>query len=343
MPTTVTSERRVLVPTQVTRAQLHGLGSSLTMVTADGATMGTYWALKALVADKDGRTRCAQCVQAAFDLVVRQMSGWSATSDLTRFNQAPAGTWQSLPADFFRVLQRACELAEDSEGAYDPTVGEVVDLLGFGPSGRGVTLDEHALRNARLRVGWKALRLDPEHQRAFQAGGVRVDLSSIAKGYAVDLAAEALISAGVDNFLLEVGGEVRARGCKPDGQPWWCWVERPPAGPDTEALPETVVGLCEGSLATSGSYRRYRDEGGRRWSHLIDPRTGECLSGDGVSVSVLAPTCMDADGYATVLYVLGVGAGLRWATERNLAALFVYRTEEGMAEQGTPAWNAMGE
>lgn len=338
-----TQERRVLLPTHVTRAQLHGLGSSLTMVTAEGATMGTYWALKALVPDQDGRARCTRCVQTAFDHVVRQMSGWSAISDLTRFNQAPAGTWQSLPGDFFRVLQRACELAEDSQGAYDPTVGEVVDLLGFGPRGRDVMPDQHALRRARLRVGWKSLQLDPEQQRAFQAGGVRVDLSSIAKGYAVDLAAEALTTAGVDNFLLEVGGEVRARGCKPDGQPWWCWVERPPAGPGTKALPETVIGLCDGSLATSGSYRRYREEGGSRWSHLIDPRTGECLSGELVSVTVVAPLCIDADGYATALYVLGVEAGLSWATARNVVALFVFRTEKGMAERGTPAWNAMGE
>ncbi|HRE83375.1 MAG TPA: FAD:protein FMN transferase [Opitutaceae bacterium] len=343
MRTAVIPERRVLLPTQVTRAQLHGLGSSLTMVTAEGATMGTYWALKALVPDQDGRARCTHCVQAAFDHVVRQMSGWSATSDLTRFNQAPAGTWHSLPADFFRVLQRACELAEDSQGAYDPTVGEVVDLLGFGPRGPDVTLDEPALHNARRRVGWKALRLDPENQRAFQAGGVCVDLSSIAKGYAVDLAADALMAAGVDNFLLEIGGEVRARGCKPDGQPWWCWVERPPAGPDVEALPETVVGLCDGALATSGSYRRYRDARGRRWSHLIDPRTGESLSDDLVSVSVFAPSCMDADGYATVLYVLGVEEGFRWATARNVAALFVFRSAKGLAERGTPAWNAMGE
>ncbi len=303
--------------------------------------MGTYWAAKWLAPADRPPEFWRAIIEGAFGEVIRQMSAWSDTSDLTRFNRAPAGSWQELPREFFTVLQRALEIARDSEGAYDPTVGEFVDLLGFGPSGAGGEIDPARLDAARGRLGWSRLMLDPENRRAFQPGGLSLDLSSIAKGFAVDLASERLIAAGVDNFLVEVGGEVRGRGCKPDGQPWWCWIERPPLPPGQRPLPETVVALCDCALATSGDYRRQREYRGRRHTHLVDPRTGANEAGTLSSVSVLGPTCMDADGYATALFVLGIEAGMAWAEKRGLAALFVWHTPEGPAERWTSAWAAM--
>lgn len=341
MASAPSTERRVLVPTQLTRAQLHGVSSGYVLVEAEGATMGTYWAVKAFLPPPAQSPVLSAIVQGAFDEVVRQMSGWSETSNLTRFNRAVAQSWHVLPREFFEVLSRAVEIARDSAGAYDPTVGEVVELLGFGPAGPDVPSSAENLQAAQRRVGWGRLALDPEGLRAFQPGSLRVDLSSIAKGYGVDLACERLIEAGIDNFLVEVGGEVRGRGCKPDGQPWWCWVERPPQGPDAVILPETVVALCDVALATSGSYRRKRDESGKVITHLIDPRTGVSSSGDLVSVTVLASTCMDADGYATALYVLGADEGLAWAEARGLAALFVELTPRGPFERWTAAWGKM--
>ena len=303
--------------------------------------MGTYWAAKWLAPPERPPEFWQAIMQGAFDEVVRQMSAWSESSDLTRFNRAPAGTWHVLPAEFFTVLQRALAIARETDGAYDPTVGEFIDLIGFGPSGPEVEINAAPLEAARARFGWTRLTLDPDSRRAFQPGCLSVDLSSIAKGFAVDLACERLIAAGLDNFLLEVGGEIRGRGCKPDGQPWWCWVERPPVSPGQKPLPETVVALCDCALATSGDYRRQREYRGRRHTQIIDPRTGVNEVGALSSVSVLAANCMDADGYATALFVLGVEAGMAFAEKRGLAALFVWQTPEGLKECWTSAWAAM--
>jgi thiamine biosynthesis lipoprotein len=151
---------------------------------------------------------------------------------------------------------------------------------------------------------------------------VSFDLSSIAKGYAVDRLVRLLDVPDVSSCLVEIGGELRARGVKPNGEPWWVAVEIPP---DLIDGPEVLIALCNLSVASSGDYRRYFDHGGRRYSHTIDPRTGSPVRHAIASVTVVHPECMLADACSTALAVMGPEAGLAFADRTGLAAQFVVR------------------
>lgn len=302
-----------------------------------GATMGTTWsarmALPAGVADAAAR----QAIQAALDEVVAQMSTWEADADISRYNRAAPG-WQTLPAEFFHVLRHALMLAQDSGGAYDPTVGPLVNAWGFGPHQRAFEPPSPAaVQAARERCGWQRVPLDDDRSAAWQPGGVYLDLSSIAKGFGVDRAAMALDALGITDYLVEVGGELRARGKRPDGQPWRVAIEVPDASDDHAlALP-----LENCSIATSGDYRRHAGDGDARYAHTIDPRTGRPVRNAVASVTVLHPVCMQADALATVLTVLGDTDGLAYARRHGLAALFILRGEDAWRVVATPQFEAL--
>jgi len=302
-----------------------------------GAAMGTTWSAR--MALPAGRTEASarQAIQAALDEVVAQMSTWEADSDITRYNQAGPG-WQVLPAAFFHVLRHALMLAEDCGGAYDPTVGPLVNAWGFGPHQRAYEPPSPAaIEAARLRCGWRRVRLDEATQSAHQAGGTYLDLSSIAKGYGVDRAAMALDALGITQYLVEVGGELRARGKRPDGQPWRVAIEVPDASGDHAlALP-----LDGRSIATSGDYRRHAGSGDGRYAHTIDPRTGRPVRNPVASVTVLHPGCMQADALATALTVLGETEGPGYARRHDIAALFILRGDDAYRVVATPAFQAL--
>lgn len=311
--------------------------------------MGTGWSLA--FAAPEGVTNAAVvgALEDVFALVIRQMSGWEKESDLCRFNRAEAG-WRALPADFCRVLSRAIEIAEATGGAYNPCLGGAIDRLGFGPSqqvssrpearsaGEPGPTDQHAqvqisrsptapLRAASWMSGgeWSDVRLDPDTQRGFQPGGVTLDLSSIAKGHAADLCAGRLKALGVPSFLMEIGGEFVGEGVKPDGKPWWVELQLSDLAPAPGEAAHTDVALVGLALATSGDFVRRRDG----VSHLLDGRTGRppvsALSG----VSVMHASAMEADGWATALFVLGPEAGLAMADAQGLAAVFARRAPDG--------------
>ncbi len=302
-----------------------------------GATMGTTWSAR--LALPRGRTEAAarHAIQAALDDVVAQMSTWEPDSDITRYNRTATG-WQTLPAGFFHVLSHALALAEDSGGAYDPTVGPLVNAWGFGPHQRAFEPPSpSAIEAARTRCGWRRVQLDAQHQAALQPGGAYLDLSSIAKGYGVDRAAMALDALGITQYLVEVGGELRARGKRPDGQPWRVAIEVPDASDDHAlALP-----LRDHSIATSGDYRRHAGNGDERYAHTIDPRTGLPVRNNLASVTVLHPGCMEADALATALTVLGEEEGLAYARRHELAALFILRERDAWRVVATPAFQAL--
>lgn len=302
-----------------------------------GATMGTTWSAR--LALPRGRTEAAarHAIQAALDEVVAQMSTWEPDSDITRYNRAATG-WQTLPAGFFHVLSHALALAEDSGGAYDPTVGPLVNAWGFGPHQRAFEPPSpSAIEAARARCGWRRVQLDAQRQAALQPGGAYLDLSSIAKGYGVDRAAMALDALGITQYLVEVGGELRARGKRPDGQPWRVAIEVPDASDDHAlALP-----LRDHSIATSGDYRRHAGSGDERYAHTIDPRTGLPVRNGLASVTVLHPGCMQADALATALTVLGEEEGLAYARRHELAALFILRERDAWRVVATPAFQAL--
>ncbi|MFD4840543.1 FAD:protein FMN transferase [Achromobacter sp. NPDC058515] len=302
-----------------------------------GATMGTTWSARMALPAGCAETSARQAIQAALDEVVAQMSTWEADSDITRYNEAGPG-WRALPAAFFHVLRHALMLAEDCGGAYDPTVGPLVNAWGFGPHQRAFEPPSPAaVEAARLRCGWRRVRLDEDSQAAHQQGGTYLDLSSIAKGYGVDRAAMALDALGITQYLVEVGGELRARGKRPDGQPWRVAIEVPDASDDhAMALP-----LNECSIATSGDYRRHAGDGEARYAHTIDPRTGHPVRNHVASVTVLHAGCMQADALATALTVLGEADGLAYARRHDLAALFILRERDAFRVVATPAFQAL--
>ena len=218
---------RVLVP-QLTQPPARPIGGAVLALA--GQTMGTTWSVKLVAPPTASAEALTAMVQRELDAVVAQMSPWEAGSDLSRYNRALAGTWTALPAAFAQVLACALDVAERTAGAFDPTLGALVDLWGFGPRPfTGGPPAAAAVAAARDTTGWRRLALDGD--RLFQPGGLHLDLNGIAKGFAVDQVAAALDRAGARSYLVEVGGELRGTGAKPDGQPWWVELERPPVAP----------------------------------------------------------------------------------------------------------------
>jgi len=312
----------------------------------EGETMGTTWSVNAVLPEGADDKAVRRGIQAELDRVVAQMSTYEADSDLSRFNRAPAGTWHVLPAEFYTVLRHALSLARDSGGAYDPTVGPLVNLWGFGPDKRpreAPGADDIAA--AKGRVGWSRIRLDDATHRAFQPGGIYVDLSSVAKGFGVDQVARLLDRDGVRDYLVEVGGELRAHGRKPDGTRWNVGIERPGAAAAAVDDPdeiERIVKLDDKAIATSGDYRHAFESDGRFYSHHIDPRTGYPVAHRVASVSIVADDCMHADALGTTMTVLGPEQGMAYAVKHDLAVLFVLYGKDGRFEERmSPAFAAV--
>lgn len=293
------------------------------VLSLDGPTMGVAWSVRAVLPlGRDGRA-LGEAVQRRLNDIVLQMSQWEPGSDLSRFNAAPAGASITLPNDFWTVLSYAARLAADTEGAFDPTLGRLVDLWGFGPARAAGPPDHAAIRRALEDGGWRRLALEPATGSARQPGGLHLDLSGVAKGFGVDAAAAVLEAAGLDAYLVEIGGELRGAGVKPDSSPWWVEIETPP---DLERSPEPIRLALHGlSVATSGDYRRARIENGRRVAHTLDPRTGRPLADPPASVTVAHPRCMAADALCTALTVMGIDHGLAYADRGGIAARFVAR------------------
>ena len=309
----------------------------------DGESMGSMWAVRYVGAD-DSLEKIKDGVEARLLLVDQQMSTWKADSDLSRFNAAPAGTWSVLPRELSKVIETALELAEDTGGAYDPTVGPLVDLWGFGAAGsRREPPDPASIEAMRGRTGWQRVRFDARQRRILQSGGTHLDLSSIAPGYALDLIGEYLEAQGIDDYLVEVGGELRGRGSRPGGSAWQVAIQRPldNDSADGSITPQHVIGLRDAALGSSGDYRHFFEDGGRRYAHRIDPRNGWPLDNGVASVTVMAPLGINADALATALSVLGADAGLEYAGRRGVAALFILRKGEGFEERMTPTFAAL--
>ena len=306
------------------------------LVTLQGPTMGTSWSVKlAGLPAGVSREQLQDDIELLLESINRQMSTYQEDSEISRFNRQPAGSWQALAPDFARVMRYSLALAADSGGAFDPTIGPVVNLWGFGPdTPRHQRPDEAALAAARARVGWQRLQWREADSALYQPGDAYVDLSAVAKGYAVDRVVTLLAGLGVQSMLVEIGGELRATGRKPDGQPWRVGIERPVPGVREVAR---VVMLEDAAMATSGDYRNFFQQGDTRYAHIIDPRTGEPVSHRVVSVTVVHPEAMEADALATALTVMGATDGLAWAEARNLAVLFMVQNGDTVEERLTSA------
>jgi len=263
----------------------------------------------------------------ALEMVDQQMSTYREDSDLNRINQAPLGEPVQVPAELFYVLQVGYNVAEQSEGAFDYTVGALVNLWGFGPEGRVETAPSEELLKQRLaEVGFRYIELDEANQTVTRHADVFVDLSGIAKGYGVDVVSDYLLSQGIDNHLVNIGGDLIAKGRRSEERSWRIGIEAPN---DQDQIIQQVIELHDTAMLGSGDYRNYFEEDGVRYSHTIDPTTGYPISHRLAGVNVLGADATTADALATVLMVLGEERGLEFANAHNVAAFFIYRTGEG--------------
>ncbi len=290
-----------------------------------GSALGTTWSVVAQLPGDMGPGRLQDAVEATLAAVDAEMSGWRAESELSRFNRAQAGSWHPLSAGHFAVVQAALDIAAATEGAFDPCLGAAADRWGFGPSGP-VACPPAACPPVAILPDWRRLQLRPADTALLQPGGVCLDLSAIGKGHAVDRVCLALQRLGLASMLVEIGGEVRGEGVKPDGGPWWVALEVPPGLPGERAADRrTVVALHGHAVATSGDYRRHFVHDGVRFGHVLDPRRGAPARTDLAAVSVIHRGCMAADAHATALASLPSGEALALADRLGLAALLQFR------------------
>ncbi|HEX5756347.1 MAG TPA: FAD:protein FMN transferase [Arenimonas sp.] len=303
--------------------------------TLSGTTMGTVWTIK-LAELPEGVTvdLLRADIDAELERIDAEMSTYRPDSALSRFNRAAAGERMKLPEGLAVVLGAALRLAEETGGAYDPTIGPLVNLWGFGPEGRrGQAPVPSQIAEAMARVGWQRLKL--EGASVEQPGGVYVDLSSIAKGYAVDRVLDLLQRNAVRNCLVDIGGDLRVLGERPDGSPWRVAVERPVPGARGVQAALAVENVA---VATSGNYRNFFADAGLAWSHTIDPRTGYPVQHHAVSVTVIHSNAMMADALSTALGVLPPNESLAFAQARGLAVLLLLREGDHVIERMSPAF-----
>jgi len=303
-----------------------------------GAVFGTSYHISVVAPEDGARLRqLADGVERELEKVDAAMSTWREDSELSRFNRLPdQSDWVSISGPLYEVLARAMEISRFTGGAFDVTIGPVVNLWGFGPEARPERVpDEAELAALLARTGYDKLQLraDPPAVRADPPQ--YVDLSAIAKGYGVDVVARYLEAEGISAYLVEIGGEVRVAGRKPDGDAWRLAIEQPLSG---GRQVNTVVALTGRAMATSGDYRNYYEADGQRYSHTIDPETGHPITHNLASVTVIADDCMSADALATGFNVMGFEKAQALATRENIPAYFIVRTKEGFETHQTPAF-----
>jgi thiamine biosynthesis lipoprotein len=255
------------------------------------------------------------------------MSTYLEDSELMAFNRYPLERPFFPSEDLFYLTQLAKQLYLKSAGQYDVTVGLLGNLWGFGASNQGSVIPSAtAIAATRARVGMKWLEIDTAQQTLTRHADLFVDLSSLAKGYAVDKIAKLFEAWGIENYLVEIGGEIRMKGVKPNGSPWRIGIEAPL--PDRRVA-QRVITANDRGIATSGDYRNFIEVDGEQFSHVIDPHSGQPVSHRLASVTVIADSCVKADALSTMLMVLGEDKGTNLARESDISALFIVKEKDG--------------
>ncbi|OOZ41599.1 hypothetical protein BOW52_04420 [Solemya elarraichensis gill symbiont] len=305
-------------------------------VELNGSTMGTGWSVKYWSDETlpDNR-QVQQAIQSQLDRLEQMMSTYRTDSDISRFNHSTSTEWQQVPAELAEVTSAALGISALADGAYDITVEPLVELWGFGPvktNGKKPSAGE--VERALQNVGYRKLSVNQHPpQLKKRHANLSIDLSSIAKGYAVDLVAEQLQALGIPNYMLEVGGELTTKGQSERGTPWRIAIEKPIDGMPSVQL---VIEPDNMGVATSGDYRNYyEDDAGMRFSHTIDPVTGMPVKNRMASVTVIMPSVMQADGYATALMALGLDRAIELAEKNTIAAYFIIRNGRELHTEAT--------
>ncbi len=300
-----------------------------------GKTMGTTYHIK--IMDKIPTDLSASAVQLQIDSLLtdinRQMSTYIPSSEISQFNRAPAGKTFSVSADFMKVLRLALVINRQSGGAFDVTVGPLVDLWGFGKKGGRTAPPKESEINALLtKIGSASVSILNDSTITKTKAGLQLDFGAIAKGYGVDAVARLLKQTGFGNFMVEIGGEVKVCGQKGD-EKWRIGIDRPEAGLQPGEQLQGVLQIKDIAAATSGDYRNYFLNGDSLYSHEIDPRTGRPVQNGVASATVLAPSCMLADAMATAIMIMGAEKGLEWVeTKPDVQALIIVHDGKNFKE-----------
>ena len=327
---------------------LAGCGNSPETFELRGQAMGTTWSIR-VVAPADGSSVALEPLRERVAMRIEDLenvfSTWRPGSEVSRFNSHTGEEWFAVSPVFLEVLEEAVRVSELSGGAFDVTAGPLVELWGFGaggeagpvPGGTVARIPDPEVLDRLLRAtdfAYLQWRESPPAVRRTHPG-VQLDFSGIAKGYAVDEIWRLLSRAGLASYLVEIGGEIRTRGLRADGRTWSIGIESPNGSGVTVAVP-----LRDAAIATSGDYRNYFEYEDRRYSHVLDPRTGWPVSQGLTSVTVIASSAATADALATALLVLGPDTGLQLAVDHGMAARLVSRTANGLKVLRTPAFEA---
>ncbi len=307
------------------------------MQAIQGRTMGTTYSIKLFSNDASADLlQTSQAIEQELEQVNAQMSTYLTTSELSRFNAQESEAWFPVSKETAEVVSLSLQLSELTDGAFDVTVGPLVDLWGFGPTtGQPPIPSQSAITQALQAVGADklAVRLEPPALRKNHPQ-LRVDLSAIAKGHAVDRLAKVLDRLKFDAYFVEIGGEVRTKGHKLDETQWQVGIERPTV--DQQSV-QRALALSDLSLATSGNYRNFHEVDGRRYSHTINPETGRPVEDPIASASVIATNCALADGIATGMMSAGFDAGMALAERNGWSVLLVRPTADGDFETAMSA------
>lgn len=308
-----------------------------------GQTMGTGYHITVVDSRKGKTTSLAEqqklreIIDIRLSVLNQQMSTYLPESELQQLNREFIDQWIPVSAELFDVLMISLEVSWLSDGAFDVTVASLVDLWGFGPNAQpqDAVPQPAQIERLRQRVGFTQLQFDLGKNAVRKLKPIRMDLSAVAKGYAVDQVAELMLMAGYTDFMVEIGGELRLQGSSPRGSPWRIAIEEPDGS--LGAVHRTVQ--LEGvGMATSGDYRNYFEADGRRYSHTIDPRTGYPITHNLVSVTVIADSAAYADALATAINVMGAEPGLALAQQQGLAVYLLTKTEQGFSARFSDAF-----
>jgi thiamine biosynthesis lipoprotein len=300
-----------------------------------GITMGTTYSVRLVQpVGIDLFNRLKSEINDGLAEINHQMSPWEKESEISRFNRRPADSPQELSPAFALVVQNALSLNRASGGAFDPTLAPLIELWGFGPQTTDTQPTDLQLTDALAKTGCEKLLLQT-NQLSKTSADLTLNLSAIAKGYGVDATAQILRSHGISDYLVEIGGEVVTSGTAPGGRAWQIGVEYPALSAEQSGRLHATLQLTDQACATSGNYHNYHtDESGRIYSHILDPRTGRPVKSSVASVTVIAESCMLADGIATALFVMGPEEGLEWVARMpGTEALFLIRTPDNRIEE----------
>lgn len=303
-----------------------------------GSTMGTQYNVSVVLVDGlTANNELPTQISAVLDELNQSMSTYISDSELSLLNDAPNNEWIGVPEDLFEVLLLSQAISETSAGAFDITVGPLVNIWGFGPSQTGEKIPTDSQLAVLLDAsGYQKIRLN-ENMRAVQkTADIKLDLSAIAKGYAVDQVSAMLLELGYSNHMVEIGGEVKAQGHNSRGVAWRIGIENPSINQNGVQQAISVSGV---GVATSGDYRNFFEVDGIRYSHTIDPSTGKPVTHNVASVTVIAASAAEADAYATAISVLGYEAGRLLAEQQNLAVFFILRENETFSSAMTNSFS----